>query len=162
MSTTALIGVQLKDGRIAFRRKYSDGYPRSVVPYLLTSWNTYKKASELKLVGEGRYERYSEVEYANSEEEFLKSWQFVCYQYLFKDNKWYIGEWHYNDGWHYDYDTKEKVDKYADEEFDCILPWMPIEKYTTKKKISYVEYTFDDEAYTELSNKAYREKMKNK
>ena len=160
MSTTALIGVQLKDGRIIFRRKGSDGYPDNVVPYLLTNWNTYKKASKLELNDTDCFKCY-EIDYANSEEDFLKSWRFVDYQYLFKDNKWYIGEWHYNDGWHYDWSTGEKIDKYTDESFECYLPWIPVEKYTTKKRISYVEYTFDNEAYTELSNKAYEERQKN-
>lgn len=161
MSTTALIGVQLKDGRIMFRRKSSDGYPSNVVPRLLTYWNTYKKASKLELVGEACFDNYYDIEYADSEEDFLKSWQFVCYQYLFKDNKWYIGEWHYNDGWHYDWSTGKRTDRYADEEFYCYLPWIPVENYTTKKRISYIEYTFDDEAYAELSNKAYEERRKN-
>ena len=76
MATTALIGVQLKDGRIMFRRKPSDGYPSEVVPYLLNNWNNYKKASKLELSGDELYEklRYSNIDYANSEEEFLKSY----------------------------------------------------------------------------------------
>ena len=161
MSTTALIGVQLKDGRIIFRRKPSDGYPSNVVPYLLTYWNTYKKASKLDLAESGNYERFYDIGYTDSEEDFLKSWQFVDYQYLFKDNKWYIGEWHYSDGWHYDWSTGKRTDKYTDEKFYCYLPWIPVEKYTTKQRISYIEYTFDTEAYTELSNKAYEERRKN-
>ena len=102
------------------------------------------------------------AEYTCSEQAILKSYQFVCYQYLFKNNKWYIGQWSYSDGWHYDFDTKEKTDKYADEEFECILPWIPVKKYTTKKRFSCIQYTFDSEAYTDLSNKAYEKRRKNK
>ena len=112
------------------------------------------------MIGETRFARYSDIKYASSEEDFLKSWQFVSYQYLFKDNKWYIGEWHYSDGWHHDPFTGERTDKYTNEQFYFNLSWTPVEEFTTKQKVSYIEYTFDDEAYAELSNKAYEERHK--
>ena len=136
MATTALVGIEQKDGTIKYRKVYSDGYLSHTGVYLLKHLNTPRAIKAFKVGDYGL--NCSDIKIAKNEEEFLKSWDFVCEHYLYRKGKWYNGNWYYYDGWLYDPLTGERTRKARDEEFYCERNWELLEpKFIKKRRVVY-------------------------
>ena len=144
MATRALIGVERKDGSIEYRKVYSDGYLSGLGVFILKNLNSKAKACDLNLSAwKGRYSNI--VEQALNEEDFIKTWFYVDVHYLFKNNKWYCGNYSYSDGYLHDIYTGDRTKKVGEEHLTRWEEWTPLaQKFRKKRHVTYEFIEIED------------------
>lgn len=106
MATPCYIGLEHQDGYIESIYCHFDGYLSSVGLELYTNYNSLEKLEELlsngdmsflgKTIEDCSFYKHNGESDTNSQQHLcIQSWllgkKYVDYLYLFKDNKWYVG-----------------------------------------------------------------------
>ncbi len=140
MATTALVGIEKRDGTIEYRKVYSDGYLSHTGVFLLKHLDdgSLDDFEDDRYVSEGL--NCGELKTAKNEEDFIKTWFCVCEHYLYRRGKWYNGSWGYSDGYLHDIYTGEKTKKVGEEKLRCYHGWEPLEKKFKKKRRVIYDY----------------------
>lgn len=148
MATTALVGIEKRDGTIEYRKVYLDGYLSHTGVFLLKHLGdgSLDDFEDDKYVSEGL--NCGELKTAKNEEDFIKTWFYVDEHYLYRNGKWYNGSWSYNDGYLHDPYTGEKTRKVEEEKLECHRSWEPLNKKFKKKRrivYDYIEIENEEE-----------------
>ena len=147
MGTTALVGIEQRDGSIKYRKVYTDGYLSHTGVILLQQLN-HSNNNMLFCADSFDSLNCGELKTAKDETDFIRSWFCVCEYYLYRKGKWYNGSWHYNDGYLHDVWTGEKTRKVGEEKLECRHGWEPLAKKFIKKRrvvYDYIEIENEEE-----------------
>ena len=144
MSTCALFGVMQPDGTIKFRKKRGDGYIKGGLGQdLFQNFVDHNRVTpDIEDKSFVFHNSTSDVRTCKTLDDFLRADAHIFYHYLFKDNKWYVGRYSYDDGWLIDPCTGEKTRKVWEASFKENDPFTPLEDRfkVTQKMIFQLEY----------------------